>query len=78
MKLRMQGLTAPIGKRMRVMTPRESAEHQLSLACRLRDWEQAKLWLAELVIISNAEERERSELAIARFVELWGDDDADA
>ena len=63
---------------MRLMTPRESAEHQLSLACRLRDWEQARLWLAELVTIGDAEETERSERAIARFVDLWEQTDADA
>ena len=70
MKLRKQAAVVS-AKRMRLMTPRESAEHQLSFACRLHDWPQAKLWLAELVVISNAEEVERSERAIKRFVELW-------
>ena len=69
MKLRKQA--AVVSKRMRMMTPRESAEYQLSLACRLRDWEQAKLWLAELVAIGDAEEMERSERAAARFDEVF-------
>lgn len=62
--------------RMRAMTRRESAEHQLSLACKSHDWPQAKLWLKELVALSDAEEKERSERAIARFVEVWERDDA--
>ena len=36
---------------------REHALDALALACRLRDWPQAKLWLAELVRLAAKEAR---------------------
>lgn len=60
------------------LTEREAGLAALHAACVAHDWAQAKLWLAELVRLTEREEREQSERASARFISVFGGGDDDA